>query len=54
MGDTVPKITESPLVYLRNQLKFQLGEWTALSDTDKARLKDWAIEEIANINAQVA
>jgi hypothetical protein len=37
----------SPLAYLRQELKFTVNEWTALSDADKTTLRAWAAEEMA-------
>ena len=35
-----------PLAYLKKELGFTMGEWTVLSEADKATLKQWAREEM--------
>ncbi|KKL45498.1 hypothetical protein LCGC14_2355100 [marine sediment metagenome] len=45
---------KSPLVYLREQLQFNLSEWKGLSDVDKDWYRKAAIEEmeVLGIEAQ--
>lgn len=39
--------------YLRRELKFSLAEWSSLSDKDKADLKQWAADEMAQCGIAV-
>lgn len=39
-------VTTSPLLYLKQQLQFQLKEWTDLSEKDKDWYKEAARREI--------
>jgi hypothetical protein len=43
MAGAKPKV---PLVYLKEELQFQLGEWKGLSDADKDWYKQAAREEL--------
>jgi hypothetical protein len=47
------KKTENILVYIKNTLQMTAGEfsaeWSKLSDTDKAQMKQWARDEMEAI-----
>ena len=46
-------ITETPLIYLKNQLGGNFyADWKSLTSDDQAKLRQWAVEEITAINAE--
>lgn len=43
----------APLVYLKKQLNFSMGEWSALSQDDKDWYKEAAIEEMNTLRLTI-
>lgn len=44
---------QTPLQYLKNQLKFGFAEWGTLTEKDKADLKVWAEKEMRVLGLEI-
>jgi hypothetical protein len=50
---TAVKAGQSPLVYLKDQLQFSLGEWQSLSKEDQEWYRQAAAEEMRVLGIEV-